>query len=77
MRHTIDRIASFPINEIDLHSTERYVSTGRLTSERNGSTVSLARFTIGELSDFEEFIKVFNSYKETGTAKIPDEKTGA
>lgn len=72
-QYTIDRIVSFPINEIDSLSTERYVSTGRLTAEISGDTVSITRFTLGKLPDYEEFIKVFNSYKETGEIKLPEE----
>ncbi len=72
-QYSVDKIVSFPIDEIDSLATERYVSTGRLTAERKGETVSITRFTLGKLPDYEQFIKVFNSYKETGTANLPDE----
>ena len=75
-QYTVNKISSFPLSNIASLATERYVSTGRLTAEQNGETVSLTRFTIGKIGDFEAFVNVFNTYKETGEIKLPDEKDG-
>ena len=74
--YTVERINSIPIGDIESLATERYVSSGRLTAEENGNTVSLTRFSVGKLSDFDAFTNVFNTYKETGEIKLPNEKDG-
>lgn len=72
--YSVESISAIPLKDLSTLATERYVSTGRLTAEENGETVSLARFSIGKLADFDNFAKVFNTYKETGIIKIPDNK---
>lgn len=75
-RYSIDKIVSIPIDDIESLSTERYVSTGRLIASESGNTVSIIRFSVGKLADFDAFANAFNSYRETGEAKLPDEKDG-
>lgn len=72
-KFSVKQIQSIPLGDIDSLATERYVSTGRLTAEENGETVSLTRFSVGRLADFEAFVNVFNTYKETGEIKLPRE----
>lgn len=70
----VEEIVSIPIGDIEKLSTERYLSTGRLLSHEGEDTVSLTRFSIGLLSDFDTFAKVFNTYRETGAIRIPEGK---
>lgn len=70
--YTIEELISIPLEDISGLSTERYLSTGRLLSEENGDNISLTRFSIGLLGKFDTFTKVFNTYKETGEIKIPE-----
>ena len=73
-KYTVKQIKSFPMDDIGSLATERYVSTGRLIAEENGNTVSLTRFSVGKLADFESFANIFNHYRETGEIKLPEEK---
>ena len=70
-KFTVNEIQSIPIDDIDSLETERYVSTGRLIMKKDGEQISLIRFSIGRIAQFENFIKAFNSYKTKGEAEIP------
>ncbi len=71
--YTVENIQSIPIEDIESLATERYVSSGRLTAGMNGETVSITRFSVGMLADFEAFANTFNTYKETGEIKLPSD----
>ncbi len=68
---TVNEIQSIPIEDLDRLETERYVSTGRLVMKKDGELISLVRFSIGKIAQFENFVRAFNSYKEKGEAEIP------
>ncbi len=68
---TVNEIQSIPIEDLDSLETERYVSTGRLVMKKDGEQISLVRFSIGKIAQFENFVRAFNSYKEKGEAEIP------
>ena len=70
-KFNISEIRSMPIEEIDSLETERYVSTGRLIMKKDGEQISLVRFSIGRIAQFENLVRAFNSYKEKGEAEIP------
>ncbi|MBQ7838826.1 MAG: ABC transporter ATP-binding protein [Clostridia bacterium] len=70
-KFNISEIRSIPIEEIDSLETERYVSTGRLIMKNDGEQISLVRFSIGRIAQFENLVRAFNSYKEKGEAEIP------
>lgn len=70
-KFTVNEIQSIPIEDIDSLETERYVSTGRLLMKKDGDQVSLIRFSIGRIAQFENFVRAFNSYKKKGEAEIP------
>lgn len=70
-KFTVNEIQSIPIDDVDSLETERYVSTGRLIMKKDGEQISLIRFSIGRIAQFENFIKAFNSYKTKGEAEIP------
>lgn len=70
-KFNISEIRSIPIGEIDSLETERYVSTGRLIMKKDGEQISLVRFSIGRIAQFENLVRAFNSYKEKGEAEIP------
>lgn len=70
-KFNIGEIRSIPIEEIDSLETERYVSTGRLIMKKDGEQVSLVRFSIGRIAQFENLVRAFNSYKTKGEAEIP------
>ncbi len=70
-KFNISEIRSIPIEEIDSLETERYVSTGRLIMKKDGEQISLVRFSIGRIAQFENLVRAFNSYKEKGEAEIP------
>ena len=72
--YTVETLNAIPLEEIDSLKTERYLSTGRLIAEEKGELISLARFSIGKLPDFDAFAKVFNGYRETGEIKLPEDK---
>lgn len=70
--YTVNEISSVPIEDIDCVKTERYVSTGRLIYEKDGEQISLTRFSIGKLAEFENFAKAFNAYKDNGSTDTSD-----
>lgn len=70
-KYTVEEIISIPIGDIDSLETERYVSTGRLITVKEGNQQSLIRFSVGKLAQFDNFTKAFNSFKEKGEAEIP------
>lgn len=70
-KFTVSEIQSIPMEDMDSLETERYVSTGRLIMKRGDEQISLVRFSIGKIAQFENFVRVFNSYKEKGEAEIP------
>ena len=69
--YTVESLSAIPLEDLASLTTERYVSTGRLTAEENGETVSLARFTVGKLAAFDTFARVFNGYRVTGEIRPP------
>ncbi len=68
---TVSEIQSIPIEDIDSLEAERYVSTGRLIMKKGDEQISLIRFSIGKIAQFENFVRAFNSYKKKGEAEIP------
>lgn len=70
-KFTVSEIQSIPIEDIDSFEVERYVSTGRLIMKKDGEQISLVRFSIGKIAQFENLVRAFNSYKKTGEAEIP------
>lgn len=70
-KYIINTIQSIPLGDIDSLETERYVSTGRLILKKDGEQISLIRFSVGRLAQFENFVRAFNSYKTKGEAEIP------
>ena len=70
-KYTVNEIQSIPLDEVDSLETERYVSTGRLIMKSGGEQISLIRFSIGRIAQFENFVRAFNSYKTKGEAEIP------
>ena len=69
----ITEIKSFALHEIDKISCERYVSTGRLIFESNGSPVYAIGFSMSKIEGFDRFALAFNSYKEKGVIDLPPE----
>ena len=70
-KYTVEEIVAIPIEDVDKLETERYVSTGRLISVKDGVQTSLVRFSIGRIGQFDNLMKAFNSFKEKGEAEIP------
>lgn len=68
----IEKIRSIPVQDIELLTTESYSSTGRLIMTSGGEMYPLTYFSLGLTGLFDNFVKAFNSYKETGEAHIPD-----
>lgn len=68
---TVNEIRSIPLEDIDSLETERYVSTGRLLMKKDGEQMSLIRFSIGRIAQFENFVRAFNSFKTKGEAEVP------
>lgn len=76
-RYRVNTVVSIPAEDIDSLETERYASTGRLIVRKNGEQRPVTYFSLGLIGDFDRLIVAFNSFKETGEAKIrenPDEK---
>lgn len=71
-KFVINEIQSIPVEDIDSLETERYVSTGRLLMKKDGEQISLIRFSIGRIAQFENFVRAFNSYKKRGEAEVPN-----
>ena len=71
--YTVETLSAIPLEDVASLDTERYLSTGRLTAVEKGETVSLTRFSIGRLAAFDTFARAFNSYKETGEVRLPDD----
>lgn len=70
-KFTVSEIRSIPLEDIDTLEAERYVSTGRLIIKKDGEQISVVRFSIGKIAQFENFVRAFNSYKEKGEAEVP------
>ncbi|MBQ2973841.1 MAG: ATP-binding cassette domain-containing protein [Clostridia bacterium] len=70
-KFTVNKIQSIPIDDIDSLETERYVSTGRLIMKKGGEQISLIRFSVGKLAQFNNFTRAFNSFKDKGEAELP------
>ena len=70
-KFTVNNIRAIPAEDIDSLETERYVSTGRLIAVKNGVQEPLTYFSIGLIGEMDNFVKAFNSYKETGKVKLP------
>ncbi len=70
-KFTVNEIQSIPLDEVESLETERYVSTGRLIMKSGDEQISLIRFSIGRIAQFENFVRAFNSYKTKGEAEIP------
>lgn len=68
---TLNTLVSTPLDEIDSLETESYTATGRLVSVKDGEQRSVTLFSIGLLQDFSNFVRAFNTYKETGEAEKP------
>ena len=70
-KFTVKSIQSIPLDEIDSLEAERYVSTGRLIMKKGCEQLSLVRFSVGRIAQFENFVRAFNSFKDKGEAEIP------
>lgn len=70
-KYTVSEIRSIPLDDIDTLEAERYVSTGRLIMKKDGEQISVVRFSIGRIAQFENFVRAFNSYKQKGEAEVP------
>jgi len=70
-KYTVTEIRSIPLDDIDTLEAERYVSTGRLIMKKDGEQISVVRFSIGKIAQFENFVRAFNSYKQKGEAEVP------
>ena len=57
------KLTTIPINEIDEICIEKCVATGRLTYKCNGEYFALGCFSIGFLSQAENFTRIFNNFK--------------
>ena len=57
------KLTTIPINEIDEICIEKCVATGRLTYKYNGEYFALGCFSIGFLSQAENFVRIFNNFK--------------
>ena len=68
----IEQIRAIPLEDVDSLCAERYTSTGRLILNKDGTQEGIIFFSIGLIEEFENFVRAFNTYKETGTAKLPD-----
>lgn len=74
---TIEKIRAIPAEDIDSLETESYSSTGRLIMVSKGEQYPVTYFSLGHIGDFDVFTKAYNSYRETGSAVIPeDDKKG-
>lgn len=69
---TIEKISSVPIENAESLSTEQYTATGSLILKSDGEEQRFTRFSLGRLRDFDDLTHAFNTFKETGTADIPD-----
>lgn len=70
-KYTVSEIQSIPLEDAESLETERYVSTGRLIMKKDGEQISLVRFSIGKIAQFENFARAFNTYKKNGEAEVP------
>ena len=69
---TLGCVKSIPLSDIDYLETESYLSTGRLILYKDGEAEPLVWFSLGKLGDFADFVRVFNTYKNTGNIEIPE-----
>ncbi len=58
------KLASIPIDEIDVIFAEQYLATGQLTYTFKGEYFSLGYFSIGLLEKADNFRRIFNAFKE-------------
>ncbi len=63
-RWRLDSLVTWPADEFDKLSIERYVSTGRLIGEKDGEQTPIIRFTLGRNAFFDDFAKAFNAVKK-------------
>lgn len=64
---------TFPIEQVDKISCERYVSTGRLVFAKDGKPIYAIGFSMSLIERFDRFSRAFNSFKETGAVDLPPE----
>lgn len=57
-------LVSTPIEEIDEMVVEQHLTTGQLTYKKNGDFYPVCFFTLARLKQIEDFIRVFNAFKE-------------
>ncbi len=62
--YSLTQLETIPIGEYEKLKMEQYVSTCRLIGEKDGEDYSLTKFTIGLISSFEIFCKMYNGIKE-------------
>lgn len=60
------RLECIPISDINSLKTERYLSTGHLIYTFGEDDYSVTLFSVGMIGQFDELVKVFNSYKQGG-----------
>ena len=71
--YNIKEINSIPAEDIDKLEIERYSSTGRLIMSKNGEQMPLIYFSLGRIGGFDNLVRAYNSYRETGTPELPSE----
>ena len=72
-RYTLRSLEAYPADEITKLSVEIYVSTGRLVAETPEGQRSLLRFSLSKRAEMDAFVKVWNTWRETGEIKPPPE----
>lgn len=63
-------LTCIPIDEIDEICVEQYLATGQLTYKFGGEYYSLCSFSIGMLGQLENFVKIFNYFKQGKNYKL-------
>ncbi len=69
----ITETKTFPMEQVDKISCERYVSTGRLVFEKEGTPIYAIGFSMRLIEHFDRFARAFNSFKKTGVVDLPPE----
>jgi len=68
---TVDKIITYPIDEIDEVHLERNVSTARLVGKYNGEEFPLAMMSFRCLEEIDKFVYLFNGFKNGNDDKNP------
>lgn len=71
---TLRGLTAVPSAEISELRAERYLTTGRLIAVCGGEERPVTGFTFARLKQFDDFVKVYNDYRETGKVTPPREE---